>query len=222
MKLAIRQLSLRLQQFTLDVDIELQHARTAIFGPSGAGKTSLLETIAGLRKPDTANISFNGQLFDDSWQNYSLPVRLRRLGYVPQYDSLFPHLSVRRNLLYGSDGKSKDGTLEFHHITDFLEIGHLLDRHVRTLSRGENQRVVIARALLSSPQLLLLDEPLTSLDAKLKNTILQQLQALHREFGIPMLFVTHDAAEAIAICEDVLLLHAGRITARGEPAKLLG
>jgi len=222
MKLAIRQLSLRLQQFTLGVDVDLQHARTAIFGPSGAGKTSLLETIAGLRKPDTANISFNDRLFDDSSRNYSLPVRLRRLGYVPQYDSLFPHLSVRRNLLYGSDGKSKDGTLEFHHITDFLEIGHLLDRHVRTLSRGENQRVVIARALLSSPQLLLLDEPLTSLDAKLKNTILQQLQALHREFGIPMLFVTHDAAEAIAICEDVLLLHAGRITARGEPAKLLG
>ena len=222
MKLAIRQLSLRLQQFTLDVDIELQHARTAIFGPSGAGKTSLLETIAGLRKPDTANISFNSQLFDDTGRNYSLPVRLRRLGYVPQYDSLFPHLSVQRNLLYGSDGKSKDGTLEFQHIIDFLEIGHLLDRHVRTLSRGENQRVVIARALLSAPQLLLLDEPLTSLDAKLKNTILQQLQALHREFGIPMLFVTHDAAEAIAICEDVLLLHAGRITARGEPAKLLG
>jgi len=222
MKLAIRQLSLRLQQFTLGVDVDLQHARTAIFGPSGAGKTSLLETIAGLRKPDTANISFNDRLFDDSSRNYSLPVRLRRLGYVPQYDSLFPHLSVRRNLLYGSDGKSKDGTLEFHHITDFLEIGHLLDRHVRTLSRGENQRVVIARALLSAPQLLLLDEPLTSLDAKLKTTILHQLQALHREFGIPMLFVTHDAAEAIAICEDVLLLHAGRITARGEPAKLLG
>jgi molybdate transport system ATP-binding protein len=222
MKLAIRQLSLRLQQFTLDVDIELQHARTAIFGPSGAGKTSLLETIAGLRKPDTANISFNGQLFDNTGRNYSLPVRLRRLGYVPQYDSLFPHLSVQRNLLYGSDGKSKDGTLEFHHITDFLEIRHLLDRHVRSLSRGENQRVVIARALLSAPQLLLLDEPLTSLDAKLKNTILQQLQALHREFGVPMLFVTHDPKEATAICEEVILLQAGRIIGRGAPAKLLG
>ncbi len=220
MKLGIRQLTLRLQQFTLGVDVDLQHDRTAIFGPSGAGKTSLLETIAGLRKPESGKISFNGQLFDDS--NYSLPVRLRRLGYVPQYDSLFPHLSVQRNLLYGSDGKSKDGMLEFHHIIDFLEIGHLLHRHVRSLSRGENQRVVIARALLSAPQLLLLDEPLTSLDAKLKNTILQQLQALHREFGIPMLFVTHDAAEAIAICEDVLLLEAGRITGRGEPAKLLG
>jgi molybdate transport system ATP-binding protein len=222
MKLAIRQLSLRLQQFTLDVDVDLQHARTAIFGPSGAGKTSLLETIAGLRKADIANISFNGQLFDDSGRNYSLPVRLRRLGYVPQYDSLFPHLSVQRNLLYGSNSKPKDHMLEFHHIIDFLEIGHLLDRHVRSLSRGENQRVVIARALLSTPQLLLLDEPLTSLDAKLKTTILQQLQALHREFEIPVLFVTHDPAEAIAICEEVLLLQAGRITARGNPAELLG
>jgi molybdate transport system ATP-binding protein len=115
----------------------------------------------------------------------------------------------------------QDHTLEFHHIIDFLEIGHLLDRHVRSLSRGENQRVVIARALLSAPQLLLLDEPLTSLDAKLKNAILQQLQALHREFGIPMLFVTHDVAEAIAICEEVLLLQAGRIIGRGDPAKLL-
>ena len=103
-----------------------------------------------------------------------------------------------------------------------MEIGHLLDRHVRSLSRGENQRVVIARALLSAPQLLLLDEPLTSLDAKLKNAILQQLQALHREFGIPMLFVTHDVAEAIAICEEVILLQAGRIIGRGDPAKLLG
>ena len=222
MKLAIRQLFLRLQQFTLGVDVDIQHARTAIFGPSGAGKTSLLETIAGLRRPDTAKISFNDRLFDDTGQNYSLPVRLRRLGYVPQYDSLFPHLSVQRNLLYGSNRKPTDHTLEFQHITDFLEIGHLLDRHVGTLSRGENQRVVIARALLSAPQLLLLDEPLTSLDAKLKNTILQQLQALHREFGIPMLFVTHDAAEAIAICEDVLLLQAGRITGRGAPVKLLG
>ena|SRR5438874_4931041 len=107
------------------------------------------------------------------------------------------------------------------HVIDFLDIGHLLDRHVRSLSRGENQPVVIARALFSVPQLLLLDEPLTSLDAKLKNTVLQQLQALRGEFGIPMLFVTHDAAEAIAICEDVLLLQAGRITARGERAKLL-
>ena len=131
-------------------------------------------------------------------------------------------MSVQRNLLYGSNGERKDHILKFHHVIDFLEIGHLLDHHVRSLSRGENQRVVIARALLSAPQLLLLDEPLTSLDAKLKNAILQQLQALHREFGIPMLFVTHDVAEAIEISEEVLLIQAGRIIGRGDPAKLLG
>ena len=221
MKLAIRQLSLRLAQFTLGVDVDIEHARTSIFGPSGSGKTSLLETIAGLRKPERAKISFNGQLFNDSARNYSLPIRLRKLGYVPQYDSLFPHLSVQRNLLYGSDGEPKDQTFEFRHVIDFLEIGHLLDRHVRSLSRGENQRVVIARALLSAPQLLLLDEPLTALDAKLKDAILQQLRALHREFAIPMLFVTHDPVEAIAICEEVLLLQAGRIIGRGEPKQLL-
>src|SRR5438067_1518075 len=118
----IRQLSLRLQQFTLVVDVDVQHTRTAIFGPSGAGKTSLLETIAGLRKADSAKISFNGQLFDDSWRNHSLPVRLRRLGYVPQYDSLFPHLSVQRNLLFGSNRKPKDHTFEFHPCHRFL--GH--------------------------------------------------------------------------------------------------
>src|SRR5215467_8259667 len=121
MKLVIRELSLRLQQFTLGVDVDIQQARTAIFGPSGAGKTSLLETIAGLRKPDSAKISFNGQLFEDGDRDYSLPVRRRKLGYVPQYDSLFPHLSVQRNLLYGSDGKPKNHTFEFHHVVDFLE-----------------------------------------------------------------------------------------------------
>ena len=102
-----------------------------------------------------------------------------------------------------------------------MDIGHLLDRHVRSLSRGENQRVVIARALLSAPQLLLLDEPLTALHAKLKHAILQQLQALHREFGIPMLYVTHDPVEAIEICEEVMLLQSGKIVASGDPAKLL-
>ena len=107
MKLAIRQLSLRLQPFTLGVDVDLQHARTAIFGPSGAGKTSLLETIAGLRKPDSGNISFNGQLFDDSGRNYSLSVRLRRLGYVPQYYSLFPICQSRAISFTGATASQK-------------------------------------------------------------------------------------------------------------------
>jgi molybdate transport system ATP-binding protein len=174
-----------------------------------------------LRKPETAKIRLDNCLFEDTEQGYSLPVRLRRIGYVPQDDSLFPHLSVRRNLLYGTDGKSKHDTFSFDHVTSFLKIGSLLARDVRSLSRGENQRIVIARALLSAPRLLLLDEPLTALDASLKETILQQLRSLHYEFGIPMLYVTHDPVEAIDICEEILILESGRLISRGNPRELL-
>ena len=221
MKLEIQRLSLRLQQFALDINVDLHSARTGIFGPSGAGKTSLLEVIAGLRRPEAARICLNDRLFENTEQNYSLPVRLRKIGYVPQDDLLFPHLSVRRNLLYGVDGKSKRETFSFDHVITFLEIASLLDRDVRSLSRGENQRIVIARALLSSPRLLLLDEPLTALDAKLKETILRQLRSLHDEFGIPMLYVTHDPVEAIEICGEVLILESGRVVSRGNPTELL-
>ena len=221
MKLEIRQLALHLKQFTLEVNAELHCARTGIFGPSGAGKTSLLESIAGLRRPETATISLDGRLYESTDQNYSLPVRLRKIGYVPQDDSLFPHLSVRRNLLYGSDGKSEHATFSFDHVTSFLQIKPLLDRDVRSLSRGENQRIAIARALLSEPCLLLLDEPLTALDARLKTAILEQLRFLHDEFGIPMLYVTHDPDEAIEICEEVLMLESGKIISRGDPRRLL-
>lgn len=221
MKLEIRQLSLRLEQFALEVEIDLDNTRTAIFGPSGAGKTSLLETIAGLRKPETAKITLGTELFENTGQNYSLPIRLRKIGYVPQDDSLFPHLSVHRNLLYGANGKLKDHALSFEHVTSFLEITSLLDRDIYSLSRGEKQRIVIARALLSAPRLLLLDEPLTGLDARLKSAILDQLRSLHQEFGVPMLYVTHDSAEAIQICNEVLMLESGKITARGDPCELL-
>jgi len=222
MKLEIRELSLRLEQFTLELNVDLQNARTGIFGPSGAGKTSLLESIAGLRKPETATIRLDNCLFEDTGQDYSLPVRLRKIGYVPQDNSLFPHLSVRRNLLYGTDGKSKHDTFSFDHVVNFLKISSLLDRDVGSLSRGENQRIVIARALLSAPRLLLLDEPLTALDAGLKENILQQLSSLHHEFGTPMLYVTHDPVEAIEICEEILTLESGRLISRGSPRELLG
>ena len=201
--------------------LKLHPEHNLIWGSNASGKTSLLEAIAGLRRPETGEIRFDDQPFDDIARDYSLPVRLRKIGYVPQDDSLFPHLSVRLNLLYGIDGKSKHDTFSFDHVLSFLKITSLLDRDVRSLSRGENQRIVIARALLSAPRLLLLDEPLTALDAKLKDTILQQLRSLHSEFGIPMLYVTHDPAEATEICGEVLMLESGKITARGSPRELL-
>jgi molybdate transport system ATP-binding protein len=220
-KLEIRGLLLHLAQITLEADITLQNARTAIFGPSGAGKTSLLETIAGLRRPERAEILLNDELFESTQQSYSLSVRRRGIGYVPQYDSLFPHLAVRRNLLYGAKTESSAGSISFEHVIGFLGIEPLLDRDVRTLSRGENQRVVIGRALLSRPRLLLLDEPLTGLDVMLKGAILDQLGSLYEEFGIPTLFVTHEPGEAIRLCDEVIKVDSGKIIARGTPESLL-
>lgn len=221
MILKIRQLALKLPQFILEAEIDLYHPRTAIFGPSGAGKTSLLEVIAGLRKPESAQIRLDDQLFEDTGRRYSLPIQDRRIGYVPQFDSLFPHLSVRRNLLYGANHQPTSDALSFEHVAAFLQINSLLDRNVKALSRGENQRVVIARALLSRPRLLLLDEPLTALDARLKEAILIKLEALHSEFGIPILYVTHDASEAIRLCEEVIKLENGKVIGRGNPREIL-
>jgi molybdate transport system ATP-binding protein len=221
MKLQIHGLLLKLAQITLNVDITLQNPRTAIFGHSGSGKTSLLETIAGLRKPQGGEIRLNDELFESAEKNYSQSIRHRGIGYVPQYDSLFPHFSVRKNLLYGMNNHLSDSNLSFEHVTGFLEIGGLLDRDVRDLSRGENQRVVIGRALLSQPRLLLLDEPLTALDTKLKETILQQLGLLYGEFHIPILFVTHDPTEAVRLCDEVVKIEMGKIIARGSPQTIL-
>jgi len=221
MKLEIHNLSLQLGQMTLEVDLTLLNARTAIFGHSGAGKTSLLEAIAGLRKPQRGEIRLNDELFENAEQNYSRPIRYRGIGYVPQHDSLFPHLSVRQNLLYGTNNQSPNGNLSFEHVTGFLEIGRLLERGVRGLSRGENQRVVIGRALLSQPRLLLLDEPLTALDTKLKEAILEQLGSLYHEFKIPILFVTHDPVEAVRLCDELVKIEMGKITGHGTPESIL-
>jgi len=219
MKLELRNVRLHLSEFVLEVDTELTSARTAIFGPSGAGKTSLLEIIAGLRDARCELVRFNDVTFADA--SSSLSVRRRRIGYVPQDDSLFPHFDVRRNLLYGRPPDSHDPAFSLEHVMQFLQINSLLRRDVKELSRGERQRVTIGRALLSEPRLLLLDEPLTGLDGKLREAILEQLKVLPNEFNLPMLYVTHDRAEAIELCDEVLLIERGRIMARGKPAELL-
>lgn len=215
MKLSLGKICLPLAGFDLEVDLELTAERTGIFGPSGAGKTSLLETIAGLRPATCETLRFNSVNFAD------LPVRERRIGYVPQDDSLFPHLDVRHNLLYGRPTAAQDPKFSLAHVTQFLGIEPLLERDVRQLSRGERQRVTIGRALLSEPRLLLLDEPLTGLDRELRETILEQLRRLPNEFDLPMLYVTHDRTEAIALCEEVVLIERGRIVGRGAPGELL-
>lgn len=177
---------------------------TGLFGPSGAGKTSLLEMIAGLRRPRAGRIAVADTVLEDVERGLYLPPRRRRIGYVPQDLALFPHLDVRRNVLYGRPRETAADDSEFRRVIDVLEIGDLLDRPAPVLSGGERQRVALARALLSAPRLLLLDEPLAALDQRLKNRITPYLRRTRDEFHVPMLYVTHDLAEAEELCNEIV------------------
>jgi len=220
MKLLLRNICLPLTQFTLEVDVEIQSQVTAIFGPSGAGKTSLLDLAAGLRRPKSAVIQLNDRLLTDTALALNVPARSREMGYVPQDLGLFPHLSVRRNLLFGYK-PARNSLFSFEHVVNVLEIESFLPRGVTDLSGGEKQRVALARALLTAPRLVLLDEPLASLDLKLKAKIIPYLRRVRDEFQLPMLYVTHDPAEVAALCDEVLVLERGRFLRRGTPREIL-
>ncbi len=189
---------------------------TALFGPSGAGKTTLINMIAGLLKPERGHIRLTGDTLFDSAQGIHIPAHRRRIGYVFQDARLFPHLNVRRNLDYGRrmNGLAPDA-LAFSRVTQMLDIGGLLERRTARLSGGERQRVALGRALLCAPRLLLLDEPLASLDAERKNDILPYLVRLRDETSIPMIYVSHDPVEARRIATQVVLLDHGQVQASG-------
>src|SRR5215831_17605581 len=216
MKLALKTICLPLVEFTLEVDVELGGDITAIFGPSGAGKTSLLDLIAGLRRPKSAVIELNGKMLCDTRNGINVSTRLRELGYVPQDLALFPHLSVRQNLLYGCKAEDNGKSMfSFDHVVDVLDIQPLVRRGVTELSGGEKQRVALARALLASPKLLLLDEPLASLDLSLKTRIIPYLARVRDEFRIPMLYVTHDRHEVLALADEIVVLVNGKVAQTG-------
>jgi len=221
MNLRFGNVLLRLNGFTLDLDLALDKKVTALFGSSGAGKTTVLELVAGLKRPDRGAIELDGVPLVDVSRGVFVPARNRAIGYVPQDLALFPHLSVRRNVVYGL---KKEGApalkISREKLCRVLEIERLLDRIPDSLSGGEKQRVAIARALLTSPKLLLLDEPLTSLDQSLKDRVLPYLERIRDEFTIPMLYVSHSAAELIALCDDVIVLQRGRCLAHGLPHEL--
>lgn len=221
MKLVLEHLRLPLGPFTLELAATLTGRVTAIFGASGAGKTSLLELIAGLRRPATGTIHLDDSALTDIAARVFVPAEHRAVGYVPQEGALFPHLSVRQNLLYGfSATRARPAGLSFEHVTEILEIAALADRPVGPLSGGEKQRVALGRALLAAPRLLLLDEPLAGLDAPLRERLLPYLARVRDEFAVPMLYVTHSPDEVMALCDDVLVLTAGRVTAHDRPAAL--
>ncbi len=189
---------------------------TALFGPSGAGKTTVINMVAGLIKPDRGAIALDGTTLFDAAKGIDLRPNRRRIGYVFQEGRLFPHLSVRQNLDYGrwASGQPRNAD-EFARVVEMLDIRSLLERRPRALSGGERQRIAIGRALLLRPHLLLLDEPLASLDAALKAEILPYLVRLRDEANVPMVYVSHDAAEVRHIATKVVRLNAGRVVASG-------
>jgi len=214
MSLILENISLRVAPFVLDVDFAARGRVTAIFGPSGSGKTSLLELVAGLRRPESGRIQLADETLVDVEHGLFVPARNRRMGYVPQDLALFPHLSVKQNVIYGH-GPGSAGQFSLAHVSNVLEIERLLSRRVTQLSGGEKQRVALARALLTSPRLLLLDEPLASLDQSLKTKILPYLARIRDEFSVPMLYVTHDRFETLSLADEMVVLVNGQVVQTG-------
>src|SRR5215471_5459928 len=206
----------QLGEFSLHASFVSEGRVTGLFGASGAGKTSLVNMIAGLLRPDRGSIVIDGDVVDDTSAGIHVPAYRRRIGYVFQDARLFPHLNVAQNLDYGRRmNRLKDDPAQLKRIVDLLDIGTLLDRRPGKLSGGERQRVALGRALLSKPRLLLLDEPLGALDEDRRAEILPYLVRLRDEARIPMVYVSHDAAEMRQLATQIVLLKRGRVSSFG-------
>ena len=203
--------------FHLNASFSMDQPVTAICGPSGSGKTSILSIIAGLRRPDEGSVRMGSRVLDDRSAEIHLPPEKRRIGYVFQDQLLFPHLTVRRNLLYGWKRRPRGAqSVEYRRVAEVLELTDLADRYPHTLSGGQRQRVALGRALLSAPELLLLDEPLVSLDAPLKDRVLDYVEQVLREWHIPTLYVTHDMRDVKRLAQQVILLERGQVVNVGK------
>lgn len=226
LELAQSQLAVRARfvrgSFHLDVDFSVPPGITIFFGPSGAGKSTLLDCIAGLIAPDDGRISIGNETFFDSTNRINVATQTRHLGYLFQSSALFPHLTARQNVEYGlvqlEPAKRDFAVAE---ILKLFRLESLASRKPAQLSGGEAQRVALARALVTDPRVLLLDEPLSGLDAELKNSIIADLRAWNAAHQIPILYVTHDRAEVDALGERVITLDNGRIVQQGSPRAVL-
>lgn len=212
----------RLGNFDLTARFTSDAGLTALFGPSGAGKSTLVNVIAGLSKPRRGRIVANGRVLFDHKLGVNVPSHRRRVGVVFQDGLLFPHLTVRSNLLYGrrfTDGS--DGSVTLDQVIGLLGIEHLLDRRPANLSGGEKQRVALGRALLAHPAILLLDEPLAALDARRKAEILPYIERLRDELALPIVYVSHSVEEVASLADTLVLMDKGRVTAAGRLDDLL-
>ncbi len=215
------EIHLPLAQFQLECSFEAQNEVVVLFGASGAGKTSVLECIAGFRAPRRGRIALGDQIVFSSERGVNLPVRQRRVGYLSQQPALFPHLSVRQNIEYGLlDLPRPERDLRVGAILERFRIAGLATSRPAAISGGEQQRVALARTLVCEPELLLLDEPLSALDLRMKSLLLEALFDWQRERAVPLLYVTHEQSEAYSLSRRVLVMEMGRVIADGEPHRI--
>ncbi|MCL6479786.1 MAG: ATP-binding cassette domain-containing protein [Peptococcaceae bacterium] len=203
----------KLWHFTLDLHLEAGREILVLWGPSGSGKTTTLQCLAGLLKPDRGGIRLNGKILYSPEGGIDVPTRFRNVGYLFQDYALFPHLTVKQNVLYGLKGK-KNGAVNSgvdpESLLRSFGVGHLVNRYPRQLSGGEKQRVALARALVVQPQLLLLDEPFSALDKDTKLVLRREVKQLHQEWRIPFILVTHDEEDAAFLGDRILFIEKGR------------
>jgi len=210
----------RLGGFNIDIEFSAPpKGITVLAGPSGSGKTSVINMIAGLLKPDSGRISTENRVFFDSEKNINCPVNKRKCGYVFQDDRLFPHMSVRKNLLYGCPDRKNSG---LDTVSGLLGIEGILNRMPSKLSGGEKQRVSIGRALIMKPDVLLMDEPLASLDTERKDELMTYIDKLPDEFGIPIFYVTHSPQEILRLNDELIQIRDGKVKSVGMTDEYFG
>ncbi len=199
-----------LPDFTLEVKFTVERNVLVLFGPSGSGKTTVLRSIAGLVRPDGGSIVHDGRVIYAAETGVFVPPRERNVGYMFQEFALFPHMNVKKNIWYGVKKRNQEAAQMYERLMELLKIGHLAGRYVGQLSGGEKQRVALARALMAEPRILLLDEPLSSLDSATRLELQAELKRMQELWDIPFILVTHDPDEAKALGHQILFLDRGR------------
>lgn len=208
--------------FSLNLSFTAPVGLTVLFGPSGSGKSTLLDCLAGLRTPDNGEIAVGDRIFYDSAKRLNLPPQKRKVGYVFQNPTLFPHLSVRENIGFGLQSwQPERQKARLEELLELFSLESLSDRHPASLSGGESQRTAIARALAPAPQLLLLDEPFSALDSQLRTSLSTQLRSLQRQLSLPMVLVTHSSTDARQLADLVVHIQAGQMQTIGLPDLIL-